>query len=54
MRIYIINRTELGGDIQENLMFSGKLAYLFAQDPFYKNGFIPTVKELINRILTGN
>ena len=57
-RSYCIRRTLYdiahGGDIQENLMFSGKLAYLFAQDPFYKNGFIPTVKELINRILTGD
>jgi len=57
-RSYCIRRTLYdiahGGDIQENLMFSGKLAYLFAQDPFYKNGFIPTVEELINRILTGD
>lgn len=40
-------------DIDHNLMFSGHNAYRFAQDPFYSNGFIPTVKQLFARILTG-
>ena len=29
-------------------------AYRFATDPFYSNRFIPTVKELVDRILTGD
>jgi len=39
--------------IENNLMFSGHNAYRFASDPFYSNGFIPTVKQLVERILTG-
>lgn len=35
------------------LLFAGSNAYRFATDPFYKDGFIPTIKELIDRILTG-
>ncbi|MBP0494114.1 NAD(P)H-dependent flavin oxidoreductase [Pararoseomonas indoligenes] len=42
-----------GGDPDGNLMFAGHNAYRFAQDPFYSNGFIPTVKELVGRIMTG-
>jgi NAD(P)H-dependent flavin oxidoreductase YrpB (nitropropane dioxygenase family) len=42
-----------GGSIEDNLMFAGHGAYRFAQDPFYKDGFIPTVKQLVNRICTG-
>lgn len=42
-----------GGSVEENLMFSGHNAYRFKDDPFYKNGFIPTVKQLIDRILIG-
>ncbi len=41
------------GAIEHNLMFSGHNAYRFATDPFYSNGFIPTVKELVGRIMTG-
>lgn len=41
------------GDVDNQLMFSGHNAYRFATDPFYANGFIPTVKQLIDRILTG-
>lgn len=40
-------------DIEHQLMFSGHSAYRFAQDPFYQNGFIPTVQQLVDRILTG-
>jgi NAD(P)H-dependent flavin oxidoreductase YrpB (nitropropane dioxygenase family) len=43
-----------GGPIDENLMFAGHAAYKFKQDPFYSNGFTPTVKELVDRILTGD
>ena len=39
--------------IEHNLMFSGHNAYRFGSDPFYSNGFIPTVKQLVERILTG-
>ena len=39
--------------VEHNLMFSGHNAYRFAKDPFYSNGFIPTVKQLVDRILTG-
>jgi nitronate monooxygenase len=43
-----------GGDIEQNLMFAGHAAYRFKQDPFYSNGFVPTVKQLVDRILTGD
>ncbi len=42
-----------GGDVEQNLMFAGHNAYKFSQDPFYGNGFVPTVKQLVDRILTG-
>jgi hypothetical protein len=43
-----------GGDVERHLMFAGHNAYRFAQDPFYADGFIPTVAELVARIQTGN
>ncbi len=43
-----------GGDINQNLMFAGHAAYRFKQDPFYSNNFTPTVKQLVDRILTGD
>ncbi len=39
--------------LDNNLMFSGHNGYRFALDPFYSNGFIPTVRQLVERILTG-
>jgi NAD(P)H-dependent flavin oxidoreductase YrpB (nitropropane dioxygenase family) len=42
-----------GGDTEANLMFGGHSAFRFAKDPFYSNGFVPTVKQLVDRILTG-
>ncbi|MDR2681726.1 MAG: nitronate monooxygenase [Holosporaceae bacterium] len=42
-----------GGNLEDNLMFAGHLAYRFAEDPFYDNNFIPTTRQLIDRILTG-
>jgi nitronate monooxygenase len=39
--------------LERNLMFSGHNGYRFALDPFYSNGFVPTVKQLVERILTG-
>jgi NAD(P)H-dependent flavin oxidoreductase YrpB (nitropropane dioxygenase family) len=43
-----------GGPVEENLMFAGHNAYNFKRDPFYSNGFVPTVKQLVDRILTGD
>ena len=46
-----------GGDkeeaVENNLMFSGHNAFRFGSDPFYGNGFIPSVRQLVERILTG-
>ena len=38
---------------ENQLMFAGHNAWRFGKDPFYSNGFIPTVKQLFERILTG-
>ena len=43
-----------GGDLDRNLMFAGHAAYRFKQDPFYSNNFTPSVKQLVDRILTGD
>ena len=43
-----------GGDLDQSLMFAGHNAYMFALDPFYANGFIPTVQQLVERIQTGD
>ena len=43
-----------GGDIDKNLMFAGHAAYRFKTDPFYSNNFTPSVKQLVDRILTGD
>jgi NAD(P)H-dependent flavin oxidoreductase YrpB (nitropropane dioxygenase family) len=43
-----------GGDIDNNLMFAGHSAFRFGQDPFYSNGFIPTVGQLVERLQTGD
>ena len=40
-------------DIDHQLMFAGHNAYRFASDPFYANGFIPTVQQLIDRLQSG-
>lgn len=41
------------GEVDQELMFAGHNAYRFTQDPWYKGGFVPTVKELVDRIKTG-
>lgn len=41
------------GSIEDQLMFAGHNAFKFASDPFYEAGFVPTVKELVDRIVTG-
>jgi len=57
-RSYCIQKTlqEIahGGDLNNELMFAGHNAFRFASDPFYANGYIPTVKELFQRLLTGD
>ncbi len=41
------------GNVDNELMFAGHNAYRFGQDPWYRNGFVPTVKQLVERITTG-
>ena len=48
-----IGHTDTPEAADNNLMFGGHNAYRFALDPFYGNGFIPTVRQLMERILTG-
>ncbi len=43
----------MAGSTEQNLMFAGHSAFRFKTDPFYSNGFVPTVKQLVDRILTG-
>lgn len=43
-----------GEPVNQNLMFAGHSVYKFASDPFYSNGFVPTVKQLVDRIITGD
>ena len=42
------------GMVDDQLMFAGHNAYKFRDDPFYSNGFIPSVKELIDQLHTGD
>jgi nitronate monooxygenase len=41
-------------DVEQQLMFAGHNAYRFASDPFYANGYVPTVRKLVERLLTGD
>jgi hypothetical protein len=34
-------------------MFAGHNAYRFASDPYYANGFVPSVGQLVDRLLAG-
>ncbi len=43
-----------GGDLDRNLMFAGHNVFRFRDDPFYANGFVPTVRQLVERIATGD
>ena len=49
----IAHESDLPDTVERNLMFCGHNGFRFARDPFYSNGFIPTVKQLVERILTG-
>jgi hypothetical protein len=42
-----------GSPQEDQLMFAGHNVFRFREDPFYANGFVPSVKELVQRILTG-
>ena len=57
-RSYCIQKTlqniSHSDDVQHQLMFAGHNAYRFSSDPFYSNGFIPTVGQLVERIQTGD
>jgi len=41
-------------DVENQLMFAGHNAFRFKDDPYYSNGFIPTVRQLVERIATGD
>jgi len=43
-----------GTEVNNNLVFAGHGAFNFAKDPFYANGNIPTVAQLVDRIKTGD
>ena len=43
-----------GGSLDDNLMFSGHNTYKFGNDPFYNDGFVPTIQELVERIISGD
>lgn len=42
------------GSVDNNLVFAGHNAFRFGSDPFYSNGFVPTVKQLVDRIVSGD
>ncbi|MDA9231191.1 nitronate monooxygenase [Rickettsiales bacterium] len=42
-----------GIDVENQLMFAGHNAYRFASDSFYDNGFVPTIQQLVDRIMQG-
>ena len=57
-RSYCIQKTlqdiAHSADVERQLMFAGRNAFRFKDDPFYSNGFIPTVSQLVARIATGD
>jgi nitronate monooxygenase len=42
-----------GKDVDHELMFAGHNVHRFGSDPFYANGFVPTVQQLIDRLMSG-
>ena len=48
-----LQRIGHGADVNHELMFAGHNVYRFGDDPFYANGHVPTVAELVERICTG-
>jgi nitronate monooxygenase len=57
-RSYCIQKTlqaiRHSDDVEFQLMFAGHNAYRFASDPFYANGYVPTVRDLVERLQTGD
>ncbi len=57
-RSYCIQKTlqtiSHSDEVENQLMFAGHTAFRFKDDPFYSNGFIPTVKQLVDRLVTGD
>jgi nitronate monooxygenase len=49
-----LQRISHSEEIETQLMFAGHNAYRFKDDPFYANGFVPSVKQLVERIATGD
>jgi len=45
--------TKKGINRERQLWFAGNNAFRFGIDPFYKNGFVPTIKQLVARLLEG-
>ena len=41
-------------EVECQLMFAGHNAYRFGSDPFYANGYVPSVRELVERLQTGD
>ncbi len=56
-RSYCIHKTlyEIGhgGSVKDHLLFAGHQVYRFATDPLYRDGHLPSVKELIEKIRIG-
>ncbi|MBN2752525.1 MAG: nitronate monooxygenase, partial [Rhodospirillaceae bacterium] len=40
-------------DVDHELMFAGHNVHRFKTDPFYRDGFVPTVKELVDHLIKG-
>lgn len=57
-RSYCIQKTlqviSHSDEIENELMFAGHAAFRFKDDPFYSNGYVPTVKQLVDRLVTGD
>lgn len=61
-RAYCIRKKLVGAiqglDLNQQLIFTGHNAFMAGEDPFYRdeegNVFIPTVKQFVKRLLTGN
>ena len=57
-RSYCIQKTlqaiRHSDDVECQLMFAGHNAYRFASDPFYTNGYVPSVRRLVERLQTGD
>ena len=49
----ITHDSDIEVTVDRNLMFSGHNAFRFGTDPYYRDGFIPSVRQLVERILTG-